>query len=128
MIYKCFDKKTSGGTVYISNKELAEEVHKPVIGKFNKGKVHSLLQTIFWGVDLNDMQLISKFNKRFRFLSCVIVIYSKFAWVIPLKDQKRITITNPFWKILDESNGKRNKMWVDKDSEFYNRSMKSSKK
>ena len=43
MIYKCFDKKTSGGTVYISNKELAEEVHKPVIGKFNKGKVHSLL-------------------------------------------------------------------------------------
>ena len=71
------------------------------------------------------MQLISKFNKRFRFLSCVIVIYSKFAWVIPLKDQKRITITNPFWKILDESNGKRNKMWVDKDSEFYNRSMKS---
>ena len=74
------------------------------------------------------MQLISKFNKRFRFLSCVIVIYSKFAWVIPLKDQKRITITNPFWKTLDESNGKRNKMWVDKDSEFYNRSMKSSKK
>ena len=72
------------------------------------------------------MQLISKFNKRFRFLSCVIVIYSKFAWVIPLKDQKRITITNPFWKILDKSNGKRNKMWVDKDSEFYNRSMKSS--
>ena len=43
MIYKCFDKKTSGGTVYISNKELAEEVHKPVIRKFNKGKVHSLL-------------------------------------------------------------------------------------
>ena len=71
------------------------------------------------------MQLISKFNKGFRFLSCVIVIYSKFAWFIPLKDQKRITITNPFWKILDESNDKRNKMWVDKDSEFYNRSMKS---
>ena len=42
MIYKCFDKKTSGGTVY-SNKELAEEVHKSVIRKFNKGKVHSLL-------------------------------------------------------------------------------------
>ena len=58
------------------------------------------------------------------FLSCVIDIFSKYAWVIRLKDKKGITITNAFQKILDESNCKPNKIWVDKDSKFHNRSMK----
>ena len=71
------------------------------------------------------MQLIKKFNKGFRFLLCVIDIYSKYAWVIPLKDKKGISITNAFQKIKKESNRKPNKIWVDKGSEFYNRSMKS---
>ena len=71
------------------------------------------------------MQLISKFNKGFRFLLCVINIHSKYAWVIPLKDKKRISITNDFQKILDDSKRKPNKIWADKNSEFYNRSMKS---
>ena len=71
------------------------------------------------------MQLISKSNKGFRFLLCVIDIYSKYACVIPLKDKKGITITNAFQKILKESNRKPNKIWVDKGSEFYNKSMKS---
>ena len=71
------------------------------------------------------MQLISKSNKGFRFLLCVIDIYSKYACVIPLKDKKGITITNAFQKFLKESNRKPNKIWVDKGSEFYNRSMKS---
>ena len=73
--------------------------------------------------DLDDMQLISKFNKGF--LLCVIDILSKYTWVISLKDKKGTTITNCFQKILDESNHKPNKIWVDKDSEFYNRSIKS---
>ena len=64
------------------------------------------------------MQLISKFNKGFRFLLCVIDIYSKYAWIIPLKDKKEITISNAFQKVLDESNRKPNKMWVDKGSQF----------
>ena len=71
------------------------------------------------------MQLISKLNKGFWFLLSIIDIYSKYAWVIPLKDKKGITITNAFQKILDKSNCKPNKIWVDKGSEFYNRSMKS---
>ena len=71
------------------------------------------------------MQLISKFNKGIRFLLCVIDIFSKYTWVVPLKDKKGITITNAFQKILDESNGKVKKIWVDKGSKFYNRSMKS---
>ena len=64
------------------------------------------------------MQLISKFNKRFRFLLCVINICSKYTWVIPLKDIKGITITNAFQKVLDESNRKPNKTWVDNGSKF----------
>ena len=71
------------------------------------------------------MQLIGEFNKRFRFLLCVIDIYSKYTWVLSLKDQKGIAITQAFQNILDESGRKPNKMWVDKASEFYNRSMKS---
>ena len=78
-----------------------------------------------WGADLTDMQLISKLNKGFRFSLCVINIHSKYAWVIPLKDKKRISITNDFQKILDDSKRKPNKIWADKNSEFYNRSMES---
>ena len=71
------------------------------------------------------MQLISKFNQGFRFLLCVIDIFSKYAWVVPLKDKKGVSIFNAFPKILDDSKRKPNKIWVDKGSEFYNRSMKS---
>ena len=71
------------------------------------------------------MQLVSKFNKGFRFLLCVTDIFSKYAWVIALKDKKGIAIANAFEKILTETSHKPNKIWVDKDSEFYNKSMKS---
>ena len=108
-----------------SNKELAEELLIPIIRKFNKRKVHLPFIDNIWCADLADRQLISKFNKGFRFLLCVIDIYSKHAWVIPLKDKKGITITNAFQKILDESNRKPNKIRVDKGKEFYNRSNKS---
>ena len=92
MVYIFFYKKTSGSSIKnenISNKELAKELHKPVIRKFNKRKVHSPFIDNICGADVADMQLISKFNKRFRFLLCIINIYSKYAWVIPLKDKKR---------------------------------------
>ena len=82
--------------------------------------MHSSFKDNIWGVNLVDMQLLSKFNKGFRFLLCVIDTYSKHAWVIPLKDKKGISIVNAFQKILKESNRKPNKIWVDKGSEFYN--------
>ena len=72
------------------------------------------------GQDLADIQLLSKFNKVFRFLFWFIDIFSKYAWVIPLKDKKGISIVNAFQIILKESNRKPNKIWVDKGSEFYN--------
>ena len=71
------------------------------------------------------MQLINKFNKGIRFLLCVIDIFGKYAWIVPLKDKKGVTIANTFQKILDDSKRKPNKKWMDKDSEFYNRSLKS---
>ena len=70
------------------------------------------------------MQLIRKFNKGFRFLLCVIDIFSKYAWVIPLKGRKGVSVVNAFQKILDKSKRKPNKIWVDKGSEFYNSSFK----
>ena len=70
------------------------------------------------------MELRSKFNKGFRFSLCVIDIFSKYAWVVTLKDKKGISIVNAFQKILEESDRKPNKIWVDKGSECYNSSFK----
>ena len=91
---------------------------------FKKRKVYSSFRHNIWDVDLTDMQLLSNFNKGFRFLLCVIDIFSKYVWVIPLKDKKDISIVNAFQIILKESNRKPNKIWVDKGSEFYNNSFK----
>ena len=105
--YNFFDKKTSDSRIKnknISNqraldlalRELAEELHKPIIRQFKKRKVYSSFIDNIWGADLADMQLISKFNKGTRFLLYVFEIFSKYIWVIPLKDKKDITITNVF--------------------------------
>ena len=64
------------------------------------------------------MQLISKFNKGFRFLLCVININSKYAWIVTLKNKKGVSIVNTFQSILKKSNRKPNKIWVDKGSVF----------
>ena len=70
------------------------------------------------------MQLISRFIKGFRFLLFVIDIYGKYAWVVPLEDKKGVNIVKAFQSILKKSNRKPNKIWVDKGSESYNRSVK----
>ena len=79
MAYKFFDKKSTDSSVnmHTNNERLLDNI---------------------WGADLADMQLISKFNKGFRFLLCVIDIFSKYAWVVHLKDKKGITITNGRFK------------------------------
>ena len=68
------------------------------------------------------MQKISRFNKGFRFLLCIIDIFKKI--VVPLNNKKGISIVNAFQKILDKLERKPNKIWVDKASEFYNNSFK----
>ena len=135
MVYKFFDKKNKGSSITLANKsaiksksqneQLTEELHKYIIRKFKKRKLYSAFKDNIWVSDLADMQLISKFNKGFRFLLCVIDIYSKYAWVVSLKDKKGVSIVNTFQSILNKSmelhsNRKLNKIWVDKGSEFYN--------
>ena len=119
MVYKFFDSKVS---LIPENEHLANELHKPIIRKFEKRKVYSTFKDNIWGVDLADMQLLSKYNKGIRFLLCVIDIFSKYTWVVPLKDKKGIRIVKAFQSILKQSNSSRkpNKIWVDKGSEFYN--------
>ena len=116
------DSKVSGGGAKFipQNKPLANELHKPIIRKFEKRKVYSTFKDDIWGVHLADMQLLSKYNKEIRFLLCVIDVFSKYAWVVPLKDKKGISIVKAFQSILKQSNRKPNKIWVDKGSEFYN--------
>ena len=99
MVYRFFDKNSQGRGL-VNNKEniqLANELHKPIIKKFKKRKVYSSFRDNIWGVDLADMQLLSKFNK-FRFLFCVIDIFSKYAWVIPLKYKKVYVLLMHFRK------------------------------
>ena len=70
------------------NYQLANELHKPIIRKFKKRKVYSPFRDNIWGVDLADMQSLSKYNKGIKYLLYVIVLFSKYAWVIPIKDKK----------------------------------------
>ena len=128
MVYKFFDKKSKGsGAKHVNtklipqNEQLAEELHKPIIRKFKKRKVHAAFKDNIWGADLADMLLLSKYNKGIRLLLCVIDIFSKYAWVVPLKDKKGLSIVKAFQIILKQSNSRKpNKIWVDKGSEFYN--------
>ena len=119
MVYKFFDKRPKRSGLK-ENKQLADELQKPIIRKFKKRKVYSSFKGNIWGVDLADMQLISKHNKRIRYLLCVIDLLSKYAWVVPLKDKRGVSIVNAFQKILDSSKRKPNKIWVGQRSEFYN--------
>ena len=105
--------------------KFADKPHKPISKKSKRIKVCSLFKDNKWGAGLADMQLISKFNKRIRFLLCLIDIFGKNAWVIPLKDKKDVTIVNAFQKVLDKSDRKPNKILIDKGSEFYNSSFKN---
>ena len=75
------------------------------------------------GVDLADMQSLSKYNKEIKYLFCAIDLFSKYAWVVPIKDKKGTSIVNAFQKIISKER-KPNKIWVDQGSEFYNKSFK----
>ena len=121
MVYRFFNKKSMGSRIAKDSfLILANELHKPVIKKFNKRKVYSQFKDNIWGEDLADMQSLSKKNKGIKYLLCAIDLYSKYAFVVPLKDKKGISIANGFNKIIKQSNRKPNKIWVYQGGEFYN--------
>ena len=120
MVYKFFDKKSKGsGITNESNYQLANELHKPIIKKFKKRKVYSSFKDNIWGLDLADMQSLSKYNKEIKYLLCAIDLFSKYAWVILLKDKKGTSIVNTFQKMISKGR-KPNTILVDQGSEFYN--------
>ena len=145
MVYKFFDKKSTAepsslersslertgsgfkklkNTTKSSSSILANELHKPIIKKFDKRKVYSQFKDNIWGVDLADTQSLSRKNKGIKYLFCAIDLYSKYAFVIPLTDKKGISIVNAFDKMIKQSNRRPNKIWVDQGSEFYNNNFK----
>ena len=127
MAYEFFDNKSKGSGIknkIKENQQLANELHKPIIRKFKKRKVYSPLKDNIWGVDLADMQLISKYNEGIRYILCAIDLFSKYALVVPLKDEKGVSIINKFQRILNNSKRKQNKIWIDQGSEFYNNQFK----
>ena len=95
-----------------------------IIKKINKRKVYSQFRDSIWGVDLAGTQSLSKKNKGIKYLLCAIDLLSKYAFVVPLKDKKGISIVNVFNKIIKQSNRKPNKIWVYQGSEFYNHNCK----
>ena len=141
MVYKFFGKKSTAGPSSLertgscfkklkntaepsalarSSSILADERHKTIIRKFDKRKVYSQFKDNIWGVDLAEMQSLSRKNKGIKYILCAIDLYSKYAFLIPLKDKKGISIVNAFDKIIKQSNRKPNKIWVDQGGEFYN--------
>ena len=119
MVYKFVDKKSMGSGIKKDITKstarnsliLADELHKPVTKKFNKRKLYSQFKDNIWG-------------KGIKYHLCVTDLYSKYAFVIPLKDKKGISIVNSFDKIIKQSERKPNKIWVYQGSEFYNNNFK----
>ena len=98
-----FNKKISGSGVDTEpNYQLANELHKQIIIQFKRRKIYSSFRENIWNVELADMQSLSKYNKGIKYLLCVIDLFSKYAWVVPLKDKRGISINNVFQKIISK--------------------------
>ena len=103
VVYKFFDKKSSrSGVATKPNYHLANELHRQIIRKFKRIKVYPSFRDNIWSVDLADMQLLSKYNKGIKYLLCAIDLFSKYAWVVPLKGKRGITIVNAFEEIISK--------------------------
>ena len=101
---------------------LAEELHKPIRRKFKKRRVLVGGIDRIWAADLVDMQAFSKFNHGVKYLLAVIGIFSKYGWLIPLKDKTGKSVASALKTIFKER--KPEKIWVDKGKEFYNKDVK----
>ena len=124
MVYKFFHRKAGSGISV--NEQLAKELRKPVIKKFKRRKVYARFKDNIWAEDVAEMESLSSKNKNIKYLLCVIDVFTNYAWVKPLKDKKSKTVLNAFIEIVNESNRKPNKLWVDQGTELYNKLMQES--
>ena len=104
MVYRFFDKKTGSGVSV--NKNLPEELHKPVTEKFKRGKLYARFRDNIWVTDLAEMGSLSSKNRNVKYLLCAIDVFTKYAWVKPSKDKKGKTVCNAFIEIVKNSNCK----------------------
>ena len=99
MVYKIFDKKSGSGASV--NEQLTEQLHKPVTKTFKRRNVYTRLKDNIWAADLAEVELLSSKNKIIKCLLCVIDVFTKYAWVKPLKDKKGKTVLNAFMEIVN---------------------------
>ena len=103
---------------------LADELHKPITRNFTKRRVISRGIDEIWAADLVEMQKFSRWNKGLKYLLMVIDVFSKYAWIKPLKDKKTETVVIAFEEIFNS--GRKPKMlWADKGSEFISKHFKT---
>ena len=113
LVYKFFDKKPSGsGASPEPNYQLANELHGQIFITFKRRKVYSSFRNDIWGVD----------KCQIKYLLCAIDLFRKYAWVVPLKSKRGISVVNAFQKII--SKRKPNKVWVEPGGEIYNKLFK----
>ena len=108
-----------------ANEQLAEELHKPVrsMQDCKSVQVYERFNNNIWAAGLAEMGSLSSKNKNVKYLLCVIDIFTKYAWLKPLRDKKGNTVLNAFIEIVNKSNRKPNKLWVNQGSGFYNNLM-----
>ena len=104
--------------------QLADELHKPVIRRFRKRRIIVSGIDEIWAADLVDMQAFAEYNDRIKYLLCVIDLFSKYGWIVPLKDKSGKSVAVAFKRIFVEGR-KPEKLWVDKGKEFYNKDVKA---
>ena len=101
MVYKFSDKQTGSGLSL--NEKLAEELHEPLIEKFKRRIVYARFKDNIWAADLAEMGSLSSKNKNAKYLLCSIDVFTKYAWVKPLKYKKGKTVSKVFIKMVNES-------------------------
>ena len=134
MIYKFFDKKSAAHADIAKESrtknnfkptpQLADELHKSIIRKFERHKLYSSFIDNIWGTDLDDMKL-SWYNKGTCFFICAIDVWSKYECVVPFKDKSDETINKAFQKMIKYSNCRPKKIQVNKCSDIYTIFLKS---
>ena len=103
--------------------KLADELHKPIKRNFTRRRVIVNHIDEIWCSDLVEMQQFSKWNKGFRYLLMVLDVFSKYGWIVPLKDKKGETVSEALKTILKEGR-KPQYLWTDKGKEYYNKHVK----
>ena len=119
-----FQKKEKPSSEEISwQQQLADELHQPIKRNFTRRRVIVNGIDKIWCSDLVEMQQFSKWNKGYRYLLMVLDLFSKYGWIVPLKDKKGETVIEAFKTIFEESR-KPQYLWTDKGNEYYNKHMR----